>query len=523
MSQYHPRHAMSNYKRRRKSDYDYGNDYESDQITPFSSAFFHQAHDFIPIPTQQLILYLHCYDNHLDVRSASTITNKTLFSGGIQLGRKNFRLDNRDAVRQSEKWKIFSISMWRYLHCAKFAAAVVDPDPNNNEPLCLQLELLDIEIKRTATGKLTFKYYLIGTPEARRHEIPNVHTFYLDNNILDVHGNLQSTISAIIPETSLYEFKKLMTKIADFTRANPCLITEAIPEKHNADLIPTLPQTAELHGNGYGPAIDTTTLGFPNTTSNNNNNNNNAMGQHYLSRIPWGSKPVFPNDPKTKKITTPEHDNYAKAIDLPEGRKLVNGPIPEVPTELLNLKTSNKEDIYLSFGLPLSMISNSASSGSMRNNTGQKGASSGGSGGNSSGSSARMIFQAYQQDMKNFTINMIETMYNAIYMRQHYKQVKEKYAKHHNTKIDANNIHMFTDEIFVSVSIPGQPNDDVLKELLTIGALKYEFYKEVTAARYGIPIEAFNEKLQLTVQEMNGIVEKDDSTPKPPAKKKAKK
>ena len=51
------------------------------------------------------------------------------------------------------------------------------------------------------------------------------------------------------------------------------------------------------------------------------------------------------------------------------------------------------------------MISNSASSGAMRNSTGQNGAGGGGGGSNSGNSSARMIFQAYTRYEKLYNNN----------------------------------------------------------------------------------------------------------------------
>jgi hypothetical protein len=502
----HPRKVL-----KRKSDYT--DETAVNSVLPAEiQAKLHQNNGFVSVPLDQLLINLHAYDRVLDIRNATTIAKKMMFSGGIQFGRVGFFIEDRDTNQLSTKWKQWAVAMWRYLDCANFAAATFDPV--NPEPLVLPLELLDIQIKKDSFGKLIFKYYKVSTQdanaEAKRYEIPNVHTFYFDNNILDAAGNLVSIVSAILLETNLYHFKKQMTMIADYSRAMPCLVTESIPERNDSDLLPYLPQTAELHGNGFAPhAASTTDIAISKIGT--------GGGQHYLSRIPNGHAPTFPGERKLGK--TPEHENYATAIDLPEGRKLVAGPIPEAPTDLLNISTSDMEKIYLSWGIPLSMISNSASSGAMRNNTGQKG--KGGASSGSNGSSARMIFQAYQQDMKSFTIAMIETMYNLIYLHQHYKQVKNKYAKQ-NTKIDSKNVKDYIPEMIVTVSIPGLPADDILQMLLTMGALKYDYYKKVTAARWSIPLEAFNDKLELTVQELNGIVEKEAAT-KPAAKKKAKK
>lgn len=75
--------------------------------------------------------------------------------------------------------------------------------------------------------------------------------------------------------------------------------------------------------------------------------------------------------------------------------------------------------------MPLSMVSNSASSGAMSNNTGQKGkGGSGGGGGNSNSSSARMIFQASQRYMKKFTTTMIATMYNIMHIKNILNKLK---------------------------------------------------------------------------------------------------
>jgi len=506
----HYKHPRSEITRTRKFEF---NAYGGNGQTPLDIFTNNKAEGFIPVPSNDIILYLECFDTNHDVIQASTIATKMMFSGGIQFERKDFTIEDAAQKVHSERWKAWAESMWRYLDCCKFAAAVVDPH-DDEIPLCLRLESIDILIKQTAMGTNQFKYFTRGAPGVAPKEIPNVHTFYLNGNILNTKGQLCSRMAAIIPETELYVFKTLMTKIADYSRANPCLITEVVPDKHDSDTLPNLPQTAEIHGNGYAPQ------------SRNNNNTNNAnftdlggggLGSSDKSRIPYHPGGLAAIGGYNNKHVTPTHENYSKALDLPEGRKLVTGPIAEAPTDLLSIKTANKEDIFLTWGLPLSLISNSASSGSMRNNTGQKG-KGGGSSNSGSGSNARWIFQAYQQDMKNFSIGMVQMMYNAIYLKKHYKQVKEKYSEQ-SKKIDTTNMHEYVKEIFVEVSIPGQPNDEILRELLMLGAVKYEYYKKITAARYGIPLEAFNDKLELTIQEMNGIVEKDDSSAPPAAKK----
>jgi hypothetical protein len=474
---------------------------------------------FWRISQQQIIQALWGLDNEIDIRNATNICLKILFSGGVHFERKEHKLEQLKAKLFSERTKVFALQVWRYLFALDFAAVIIDPDvikqPDMPMPfLCLPLENLEIQLYKDAFGRMAFRYFRVVSSEEQaqsndidgnmRQEIKNVHTFVRNPAFVDSFGNLNSTVTALLPEFELYNYKKYSTIIADWARANPSLITECIPEKKDSDVPPLLPQTAEYLGNGVNAHPNNTTRGLINA----------AESEMYKSRIPYGSEPMPEGKRILPKATTLD-ENYSTKIDIETGRKLAQAAAPETPVDLLSVAIAKRETIYQAFGIALSLLSNAASTGAMRNNTGQTG--KGGSGVNSN---ARMIFQAHLQEMKNFTIGMLQQLYNEYYLRSHYEQVK---AEHKSRKEKNPDLAELTQEqimelVKIEISIPGQPADDILTELLTIGALKYNFYKQCQSERYGIPLDQFNDKLEMTIEQLNGISEPTEA----PAAKKSK-
>lgn len=463
------------------------------------------------IPQTQIQYALGTFDNQVHIQNATTFLLMSLLAGGVLFARKSFDLLEDKAKLFSELSKRWAKHMWRYLFSLNFAAAIIDPDRTEGSHMpfvCLPLELLEIYVHRDYLGRLHFKYFKPSTPEDMRQEIKNVHTFIRSSSFLDMYGNIVSPVTVLIPEFSMLSFKKEQTMAADFARANPVLIFEEPIQKPDPNVVPHLPTTGLYLGDGNNPHINSTTTTKP----------IEPMGSNYSgSRIP-GMPEIINGNMPAKRKDLKLHDNYSGIMELPPGKQLATGPNIEVPDNLLEVDTALMEKVYQSFGIPLSLISNAASTSGMRNASGNGGGKQA-SGNNNS--NAKMIFQSYLQEMKNFTIGMIETMYAQFYGRHHYEQVKTAHKKKYEEKEEKQeyrgpSMEELIEECKVEVSIPGIPDEDTLTQLLTMGALKYSYFKSATALRYGIAPEAFNDNLQLTVQELNGFQEKPDE---PPTKK----
>lgn len=479
---------------------------------------------YATIPPEQIFHALDLYDTETDICDAASINLTGLLSGGVFYKRKFHTLDSHYVQIMNEKSVRFSKSMWRYLFSISFAACIIDPEAGDKDPfpfLVLPLEYLEVHYYCDSFGRMAFRYYRSLTPEEQseiqgsemKQEIKNVHTFLWKPNFFDRYGNLKSTVLSLCPELELFRVKKDVTIQADIMRANPSIITEVVPEKRDTDMPPLLPSTATYPGDG---------------------NNPHPQNETYQSaRIPYGSKNApMPHNRETMmqmfKATTNTqmNDTYNSKVDIVIGRKLAHASNVEAPQDLLNVKVAKKEDIYQAFCIPMTMLSNASSSSNMRSAT--SGSSSGG-GKSSSGNnaSARALFQAHLGAMKTFTVNMLKSMVQAYYTRSAYEECRSEYNKECKdipvAKRPAFNFDKVAATVEVDVIIPGQPDDSVLNDLFVMGALKYEYFKEAMSNRYCIPIDAFNDKMELTIEQMNGVQEKEPAAAQPGAtKKKAK-
>ncbi len=57
----------------------------------------------------------------------------------------------------------------------------------------------------------------------------------------------------------------------------------------------------------------------------------------------------------------------------------------------------------------------------------------------------------------------------------------------------------------IEVTFPGVPPEEVLQTMWLQGVLKYEAYKQYLSSMYCIPLTAFHDKMQLTLEDLNGV------------------
>lgn len=457
---------------------------------------------FFAMPTDQMIAALAHFQTDIDARAANRFKNNALLGGGIQMGRSGYEMTNDIKKRMfSNKASEFAKTMWRYLYSLHFAAIIIDElaaiAGDLCPLLCLPVETIEVLYHQDTLGRKTFRYFepAVTSTQDMRREIKHVWTFFLDGDFLDPYGNICSTITSLMPEVEDLISKKVNTRIADFGRANPSLITEEQAPKNDPNVIQPLPNMFEPLGNGTTPASkqqDTISHSIGPST-----------GNLWKSRVTPSAAEAYAKGGKKAQLNI--NDIYNNQIDLPVGRTLANPQVPEAPLNMLEVAAQKKENVFLAFGIPLSMLSNSSSSGAMK-------AAGGNGGGQKSGgqnSAALEMFYEGLAHMKNFTVNVLEILLNDYYLKEHVKQVQKD-----NPEKKKLPMVQLAKEVKITITIPGHPSDSVIKELYMMGLLKHSYFKEIMSSKHSIPIDAFNEKPELTIPEMNGIVEKPE-----PAKK----
>lgn len=469
---------------------------------PLSEVF--DKNDEYKLPRGQMVEVLHHYSSDLDVRMATRYLLNYLLGSGIQLVREQYKLAEKKAETFSLRGQIFTTQLWKYLWSLKFVAVIVDELAAMREDpypfLVLPIEQLEVKYYKDAMGRKWFRYFIPGGgPDVLSKEIHNVTTFFLDEDFLDEYGNVSSIISSLMPEVEDLQSKRLNTRLADWGRANPSLVTEKPMPKNDPDKISALPETYEPQGsNSSSAAMDKTNTAIANEI------NGGIGGDMYKSRIPFGTDIYSTAKPKT----TAKTDVYLTTLDLPEGRTLAKPQIPEAPTDLLAVAAQKKENVFMAFGIPLSMISNASSSSTMK-------AASGNAGGKKSegqNSSAKEMFYSGLAEMRHTTIGILEKLLNDYYLREHLEQVKTDNKKEGKTDRSLKELGA---EAYISVEIPGRADMDMILQFYFMGLIKHQFLKKAASAVYFIPDDAWEEKSQLSILELNGM-----QPPEPPASSK---
>lgn len=442
---------------------------------------------FVTIPSHQIATVLNAYDTELEIQNAAHILLQTLLSGGVHFSRKGYTQKGNIAKLLSASSQVFAVKIWRYLFACNFVAVIVNKAAmeNQEDPLpfvCLPIENLEVQYHMNALGKTTFRY-LMTDGMGNRREIQNVHTFCRGGPIVDPLGNLVSVVANLLNVSNLYNFMEHASKVAWFTQSHPVLITEAIPQKNDQDILPALPNLGMLNGDGTTANED----GYHAETSVTITEMGVGHADYASSRIPWHGELPFKQAPVIKN----NFQSYSTVLNLDANRRLVQGPVPEAPGNLLETDVAKREKIYIAFGIPLHMVSNAVAAKAVGVN---------GSSNNkrSSASPSMTIFQNYVKELKKLTIHIFEISYNVYYLPQNFEQTKKDMVK--DRRSGFSKAHITMDDLIskakVHVTIPGTPDDDKLYDLLIMGALKYESFVRFQSQIYDIPIDDFNKVMK---------------------------
>ena len=456
---------------------------------PISEVF--EKNEQYTLPRIQMQDALYHYVTDIDVKMASTAKLNYAFGAGIQLERTNYELNSKKAETFSKRCKSISKEMWKYLWSINFCAVVIDEEAARNEDplpyLVLEVEKLEVKYFRDPMGRKWFNYFLPGGgSDVISKEIHNVITFFLDGDFLDNCGNICSLITSLMPEVKDVTSKRMNTMVADWGRANPLLVTEKPMPKNDPENISALPELYEPQG-----AI---ALGDKSTVTSGTINNGGNMWQARITPSELAGQKSGGS-----KSNTARTDQYDHVLDLAEGRTLANPQIPEAPLNTLETAAQKKENVFMLFQVPLSMISNASSGSTMK-------AASGNAGGKKSegqqSSSAKELFYSGLAEMKNFSIGILEKMLNHYYMREHVEQVK---ADNKKDGKEGKSMKEIGEQAYIKVNIPGRADMDTIMQFYYLGMIKPEFIMKTASPLYFIPNEAWLPTPALSALEINGM------------------
>ena len=247
-----------------------------------------------------------------------------------------------------------------------------------------------------------------------QREIHNIEIFWEQYPDSD-HG-ICSVVQTLAEDKIFSEHLVNLTVETNYARGRPPVVTEHVPEKNDKDSVSVMPSSMQFLGNGNEPANQDITAEKRTIAMERKqqmmvdmlkiHNSEDANRWEHLTNYIDNARRSQPDNV------------FHQEIDLPLNRRLVIPQEPQSPLLLLEFRTAMLECVLNTFSLSLSMLSNAASTGQVKKQTGQSG--KGGSGNNSS---AKFIFMNAQKALKSVLESDITRMYTKIHLRLLYNQV----------------------------------------------------------------------------------------------------
>jgi hypothetical protein len=408
----------------------------------------------------------------------------------------------RDIVRQ--QWAV------------GFAAVTHLPHPKyTGYPVVLNLERCEIKYYTDVYGQTHFRFFeLLDTPlfgipgmgsrsaesffvaigDMNRRELPNVVVFVTDPPSVD--AELRSKIIVLADDIVYEAHLKTCCYTANIHCANPPLVTEKHsikPDSHTMNitdradvrvigpggLISNRPSLYEGDGNKPGPLRTTQIQDLVDLSKEHAGD---------IREMMLGTS----TDPSNLAALIPKRKTRIEQIPLEQDRIYKAHTLPIPPHDaFIAFSTRRLEKLFALFNVPLSMISSQSALGSKTGMT----------------ENAYVVFMAGQKELKQRLLQYIHYMYriindatNAIHYLMDSIKKKEKPS-----------IKGVKEAIECDITMPGIPPEPVMNAIFLQGVLKFEAYKQFLHDKHAIPFDHFNNKLELSQQELNGLKPPDET------------
>jgi len=478
---------------------------------------------FISLDMETLNRFLRIYEKDNDIQTYSQSSLNHALAGGVLFTRKNKMLPEESKDWHNQIWSGWVKQVEKMLFCHGFCIASCKPHPKYGaEPTVLSMDHIDIRYHLDVHGVPTFRVFekldaidmIINSNSHNseqfvfgRQPITNIRWWIATppTRTGAIRSSLMTLLNDIMYEAQLMH----LSSIADRARANPPMVTQRIPQQYKAGAISS--SAPSLLGGGNGSR-------FGNGTAPDNSNSTNTAyhndGQNLVELMrTFDSESLGSMSSKLERMMATRINNSAyEQVYLEDGRQLVQQVIATPPHDiLLAFKQAISVRVALKFGQTIPALTQPPKglNTSEIKKSGDKGASNDGS--NS------IYFETHQREMKQRFIFYIHEMYTFIHTPQFaLDEIRE--AQQTKTKLNPTELR---DAIKVEVSLPSVPEDNTLHALYSMGILKHESFINYISSKHSIPIEAFESKPVLTVQERNGIVEKPVTEPAKKSKTKA--
>ncbi len=314
--------------------------------------------------------------------------------------------------------------------------------------------------------------------------IPNVTTFH--ESLPNSDGSFTSRVFTMWRDHAIDN--RLMEDLvtASWSRSHPSIITEKEEKSAASKSLPSALSTANSLNGGTtaGESLDTMhTLQLLNSIGT-----DRLAAVNTMTEIARGTKR--------------RNQEMRNEVQLDDGRKVARQVLAELPDDAMAFRQARIESVFMTMGVPLSMVSSSASTTQKKN---------------SSGDNTLLVFLNAQKKLKLELLDHMRTIYTNITLACAIK----KHVEEAKTLEEASDTDAVKRKIQVDIEMSGLPSDEVLLDMYYIGLLKPESLKKYMTARHGISEDSWVEgKPELSIEDLNGVRKDGPTAPKPKKKKK---
>jgi hypothetical protein len=483
---------------------------------------YDEFHDprFVDLNMDQVRAHLRMYEQDSDVQTFARASLNYALSGGIQFERKGKTLSDQGREWLSEKWSGWVREIEKQMFCLGFALATYKSHKDYGaEPCAISMEHVDIKYCLDVNHTPTFRVYermdanfgvFARTQEGLipwgRRRILNVRYWCLSPPMRN--GTIRSALTTLMADL-VYERHLLQCAlVADQSRARPPLVTQRVDPKYTEKVVDlmyassvhanfnTRSATAFKFGDGTGPAVSEP---YPNqsTMAVNADYRNASSVVDFMNAYDSDSQQGIAAR-IDRMLSSRINNKSLEQLYLEDGRELVSQVLAEPPSILLDFRQNRMTRVALAFGITLPALIKStkkANAGTEMNKASTKGKDEDGT--NS------MYFEVHQRELKQRLVGYIKEMYLYMHVVAFALEEIQKVKKGESDSMG---------DLGVIVSLPGTPDDTIIKNLYYSGVLKYSAYIDMMSKKHCIPKECFETKPQLDLKQLNGIVEPKPTT-----------
>jgi hypothetical protein len=470
----HPKHADS--KRTKEIRIEDIWKEETRCFQPPEGGIFNARDGWTPLNTDYLTHLLHLFDTDPCIMTASEINLQDIVHGNLDFDRKDHELTAECKIWTSNVWMKWIKECMRYAWSWGFIVTSCIPHRKFGwEPrvvhlppgACIMYRITTLGAPQLAVliplaCVKPLEYANMTLCDLKGFEdygfLPNAHVFWRKPPLAD--GTIVSSVAAagkVIADVE--RLRELYWKAAQ-ERAQPAIVTEAIPSNVDSRLQADLntvgardPNNAMRNSSLDPSLLDDLEREYSRVKATRMTRILGGLGVDVVNQMLQSRDLGFGGGAGV---------NGPKRIDIPAGRKPAASKLPEGPAEMMQWQLYAQQQIFMIWTIPPSVIQAESTRGRVTSDT-----------------NAQHLLKYHREKNKKEALALVEQFYNIVWQ----DTLHELYVKSAPVGSDLKD-RMGSK---TTVTMPGIPPDDKLRELLFDGVIKPDKYVDLVAINTSLP------------------------------------